>query len=130
MDCFARTFLTSPDGAFDVSQDADVISGRHRASIFSLGDEKRRAFGIPRIDKHLYACENVRLINALARLYAVKGDASPQAKVTASSSDFLPISGTRISIRISNDENEKGLFLGRTSEYLGEESHRARGMCQ
>jgi hypothetical protein len=48
---FVRPFLTSPDGAFNVSQDADVISGRHSAPFFSLGDEKRRAIGIPCIDK-------------------------------------------------------------------------------
>ena len=35
-----------------------------------------------------------------------------------------------ISIRISDDENDKGHFLRTTSEYLIEESHRARGMCQ
>jgi hypothetical protein len=70
---FVRPFLTSPDGAFYVSQDADVISGRQSASFFSLGDEKRRAIGIPRIDKHLYARENGWMINALARLYAVTG---------------------------------------------------------
>jgi uncharacterized protein YyaL (SSP411 family) len=79
-----RPFLTSPDGAFSVSQDADVISGRHSASFFSLGDEKRRAIGIPRIDKHLYARENGWMINALARLYAITGDASTLAEAERS----------------------------------------------
>ena len=80
---FVRTFLTSPDGAFYVSQDADVISGRHSASL-SLSDEKRRAIGIPRIDKHHYARENGWMINALARLYAVTGDASKLAEAERS----------------------------------------------
>jgi uncharacterized protein YyaL (SSP411 family) len=70
---FVRTFLTSPDGAFYVSQDADVISGRHSPFFFSLSDEMRRAIRIPRIDKHLYARENGWMINAVARLYAVTG---------------------------------------------------------
>jgi uncharacterized protein YyaL (SSP411 family) len=81
---FVRPFLTSPDGAFYVSQDADVTSGRQSASFFSLGDEKRRAIGIPRIDKHLYARENGWMINALARLYAVTGDASTLAEAERS----------------------------------------------
>ncbi|SRR5258708_22128455 len=81
---FVRPFLTSPDGAFYVSQDADVISWRHSASFFSLGDEKRRAIGIPRIDKHLYSRENGWMINDLARLYAVTGYASTLAEAESS----------------------------------------------
>jgi hypothetical protein len=54
--CIALCVLFS--AAFYVSQDADVISGRHSASFFFLG----------RIDKHLYARENGWMINALARL--------------------------------------------------------------
>jgi uncharacterized protein YyaL (SSP411 family) len=81
---FVRPFLTSPDGAFYVSQDADVISGRHSAFFFSLGDEKRRAIDIPRIDKHLYARENGWMINALARLYAVTGYACTVAEAESS----------------------------------------------
>jgi hypothetical protein len=81
---FVRTFLTSPDGAFYFSHDADVISGRHNASFFSRGDEKRRAIGISRIDQHLYARENGWMINALARLYAVTGDASTLAEAERS----------------------------------------------
>jgi hypothetical protein len=80
--CIALCVLFSP--AFYVSQDANVISRRHSASFFSLGDEKRRAIGIPRIDKHLYARENGWMINALARLYAVTGYASMLAEVESS----------------------------------------------
>jgi uncharacterized protein len=80
--CIALCVLFSP--AFYVSQDANVISRRHSASFFSLGDEKRRAIGIPRIDKHLYARENGWMINALARLYAVTGDASTLAEAERS----------------------------------------------
>lgn len=71
---FVRSFLTSPDGAFYVSQDADVIEGKHSANFFSLSDAKRRAIGIPRIDMHLYARENGWMINALCALYAATGD--------------------------------------------------------
>jgi hypothetical protein len=73
---YVRGFLTSPDGAFYVSQDADLVAGEHSDSYFKLDDAKRRAMGIPRVDKHLYARENGWMINALCALYAVTGDAS------------------------------------------------------
>jgi uncharacterized protein YyaL (SSP411 family) len=71
---YVRTFLTSPEGAFYVSQDADLMAGEHSANYFALSDAKRRALGIPRIDKHLYARENGWMIRALCALYAVTGD--------------------------------------------------------
>ncbi len=73
---YIRTFLTSPEGAFYVSQDADLIAGKHSADYFKLDDAKRRSFGIPRVDKHLYARENGWMIRALCTLYAVTGDTS------------------------------------------------------
>jgi uncharacterized protein len=73
---YVRTFLTSPDGAFYVSQDADVVEGRHSAAYFALDDAKRRSLGIPRVDKHLYARENGWMIHSLCALYAVTGDAA------------------------------------------------------
>ena len=73
---YVRAFLTSSEGAFYVSQDADVIDDQHSADYFKLDDAKRRAHGIPRVDKHLYARENGWIINALCSFYAVTGDAS------------------------------------------------------
>ena len=73
---YVRSFLTSPDGAFYVSQDADVIVGKHSADFFSLNDAKRRAVGVPQVDKHLYARENGWMIQSLCALYAATGDAS------------------------------------------------------
>ena len=73
---YVHTFLTSPEGAFYVSQDADLVEGKHSAGFFALSDAKRRTLGIPRIDKHLYARENGWMISALCALYAVTGDAA------------------------------------------------------
>jgi uncharacterized protein YyaL (SSP411 family) len=73
---YLKTFLTSPEGAFYTSQDADVIEGHHSADYFALDDAKRRAQGIPRVDKHIYARENGWAINALVSLYAATGDAA------------------------------------------------------
>ncbi len=71
---YVLAFLTSPEGAFYVSQDADVIKGKPSADYFALPDAKRRALGIPRVDKHLYARENGWIIRALCDLYVSTGD--------------------------------------------------------
>src|SRR5271165_2727071 len=71
---YVQSFLTSPDGAFYVSQDADLVEGEHGGEYFKLNDAARRAQGIPRVDKHLYARENGWMIASLADLYAASGD--------------------------------------------------------
>ena len=73
---YLKTFLTSPEGAFYTSQDADVIPGEHSGEYFKLSDAERRKVGIPRVDKHVYARENGLAITGLTSLYAVNGDAS------------------------------------------------------
>src|SRR6185295_14129955 len=57
IDRYVDAFLVAEDGAIYTSQDADLnekIDGHH---YYSLADEKRRALGIPNIDKHRYARE-------------------------------------------------------------------------
>jgi uncharacterized protein len=71
---YLKDFLTSPDGAFYTSQDADLIDGKHGGEYFRLGDSDRRKLGTPRIDTHVYARENGWAINGLTVLYAVSGD--------------------------------------------------------
>jgi uncharacterized protein YyaL (SSP411 family) len=71
---FLETFLTSPTGAFYVSQDADLVEGTHSADYFALSDAERRKLGVPRVDRHIYARENGWAINALATLYMADGD--------------------------------------------------------
>ena len=71
---FLKTFLTSPEGAFYTSQDADLIAGQHSGEYFRLDDNSRRKLGVPRVDKHIYARENGWAITSLASLYAVTGD--------------------------------------------------------
>jgi hypothetical protein len=83
---YVAEFLRSPeDGAFYVSQDADLHDGEENAAYFKLGDEERRKQGIPRVDKHEYARENGRMISALATYYAASGDAEAltEAKTAA-----------------------------------------------
>jgi uncharacterized protein YyaL (SSP411 family) len=71
---FLGTFLTSPDGAFYTSQDADLIEGQRGTDYFALNDQQRRKRGIPRVDTHIYARENGWAITALASLYEVNAD--------------------------------------------------------
>ena len=73
---YLKTFLTSPQGAFYTSQDADLIEGHHSGEYFALDDAARRKQGVPRIDKHMYARENGWAINGLAAFYAATGDAA------------------------------------------------------
>lgn len=70
---YMLTFLRSSEGAFYVSQDADVVQGEHSHDYFALNDKGRRARGIPRVDKNLYARENGWAIEALAESYAYTG---------------------------------------------------------
>ena len=55
---YVNTFLLSPEGAYYVSQDADLVKGQHSQNYFALADAQRRSRGIPAIDRHLYAREN------------------------------------------------------------------------
>jgi uncharacterized protein len=71
---FLVNFMMSPEGAFYVSQDADLIEGHHSADYFALNDADRRKQGIPRIDKHIYARENGWIIDALTELYSATGE--------------------------------------------------------
>jgi uncharacterized protein YyaL (SSP411 family) len=70
---YLKNFLTSPEGAFYSSQDADLIDGKHGGEYFQLGDSDRRKLGLPRIDQHVYTRENGWAINGLTVLYAVSG---------------------------------------------------------
>lgn len=71
---YLKNFLTSPEGAFYTSQDADLVQGEHSAEYFNLGDAERRKLGIPRVDTNIYARENGWVINSLVAVYATTGD--------------------------------------------------------
>ncbi len=73
---YLMDFLRSPEGAFHVSQDADVVPGQKSAGYYALDDAGRRARGMPRIDTSLYGDANGMAAEALATLYAVSGDTS------------------------------------------------------
>ncbi len=76
---YLEKFLLSPEGAFYVSQDADVVPGQRSAEYFALSDAERRTQGMPRVDQHLYARENGWAIEGLVQFYRVTGDAKALA---------------------------------------------------
>ena len=82
---YVTDFLRSPDGAFYVSQDADLHDGEENEPYFKLDDAGRRAQGVPRVDQHVYARENGWMISALCDYYAASGDvpALAQAQTAA-----------------------------------------------
>jgi uncharacterized protein YyaL (SSP411 family) len=77
---YLRSFLRSPEGAFYVSQDADLVKGEHSEGYFALDDAGRRKLGVPKVDTNLYARETAWAVNALVHLYAVTGDESVLAE--------------------------------------------------
>jgi uncharacterized protein YyaL (SSP411 family) len=86
---FLTTFLTSPEGAFYTSQDADPPSGMEASKFFSLDDAARRKAGVPRIDRHIYARENGLAITGLVSLYAANGDEDALAEAHRSATWVL-----------------------------------------
>jgi hypothetical protein len=67
-------FMKSPEGAFYVSQDADVSHEIDGHKFYPLDDAARRKLGMPRIDKNLYARENGWAISGQIALYNVTDD--------------------------------------------------------
>ena len=72
---YLTAFMQGPDGAFYVSQDADLDHDTDGHKYYALGDAERRKLGIPRIDRNLYARENGWAISGLAAYYNVSNDA-------------------------------------------------------
>ena len=75
-----RGFLRAPSGAFGTSQDADLRrpdgSSVDGAAYFGRDDAGRRALGMPRIDRAVYAQENGWAVEGLAALATATGDAA------------------------------------------------------
>ena len=77
---YMGSLLSNADGAFLVSQDADVGAHDDKATFvdgdvyYRLGDRERRALGMPRIDDHVYAHENGLAVAAYVTLYEATRD--------------------------------------------------------
>ncbi len=112
---YLHNFLTSPEGAFYTSQDADLIPGQHSEGYFKLPDKERRALGIPRIDKHVYSRENGWAIASMVQLYEATRDPAylMHAKKAA---DWIVANRSIEGGGFSHDapKKDKGFYLGDT----------------
>ena len=72
---YLSNFLTSPEGAFYTSQDADVDEKITGKIYYAQDDAGRRKLGMSRIDTHVYPRENGWVIGSFARLYAATHEA-------------------------------------------------------
>jgi uncharacterized protein YyaL (SSP411 family) len=111
---YLATFLASPDGAFYVSQDADLDHDTDGHTYYALGDADRRKLGMPRIDTNIYARENGWAISGLIALYDVTSDPkvlaiAAKAAKWVNDNRALPDGGFR-----HGDKDRGGPYLGDT----------------
>lgn len=109
---YLTSFLLSPEGAFYVSQDADLNHDVDGHKYYALPDAERRKLGLPRIDTNLYARENGWAISGLAAYYDVTNDPKVLAIAERSAkwvlaNRALPDGGFR-----HGDKDRGGPFLG------------------
>ncbi len=111
---YLKKFLTSPEGAFYTSQDADLIQGEHSAEYFKLDDQARRKLGIPHVDTHVYARENGWAISALAALYSATGEKQYLDEATRDAQWILAKRGLDGGGFRHDDKDAAGPYLGDT----------------
>ena len=104
---YVSTFLRSPDGAFYVSQDADLSAHVTGHEYYVLDGAARRRLGIPRVDTHEYARENGWMIRALARLEEVTGDSAALA-AAVSAAEWVVAHRALPGGGFSHDASDKG----------------------
>jgi uncharacterized protein len=109
---YLTSFLSAPNGAFYVSQDADLDRETYGHVFYALDDAARRRLGMPRIDKNLYARENGWAISGLVAFFDVTNDpqtlaAAERAANWANENRLLAEGGFR-----HGDNDRGGPFLG------------------
>ncbi len=129
---YVRAFLTNADGAFLVSQDADV--GAHDPDArfvdghdyFPLDDAGRRALGVPWVDPHVYPFTNGLAIAAFARMGPAEVAAARRAAAVVTR-DLMDADGSlrrpaqgRADVRYLADAAAFGLGLARLAEVTGD----------
>jgi uncharacterized protein len=107
-------FLTSPDGAFYTSQNADVNMEIDGKKYYPLDDAERRKLGMPRIDTHVYARENGWAIRGLTALYDVTGDARVLERAMRAANWIIANRGLEAGGFRHDQKDRSGPYLGDT----------------
>jgi uncharacterized protein YyaL (SSP411 family) len=92
---YMKEFLSGKDGAFYVSQDADLSKKVDGHAFYPLPDAERRKLGLPRIDTNVYGRENGLAIAAVCQLYAATADRAHLAHARAAADRVLASHGAR-----------------------------------
>ena len=115
---YVARFLTSPEGTFYVSQDADVGAHEEHAAFvdghvyYASNESARLKLGIPDVDQHVYAAENGLMIAALCALF--EATQNPRALASARrAADAILASHLEASGRVLHDakSSDKVHFL-------------------
>ncbi len=109
---YVRAQLTAGDGAFYVSQDADLRTEAAHvpgAEYYARADAERRALGVPRVDTHVYAATNGMLIEALADLSIAAGERAPLDEAIAAAAR-IERTHRRPSGLYAHDASDEGLL--------------------
>ncbi len=89
---YLDNFLSSPDGYFFTSQDADLKS-LDGNDYFCLSDQERRAWGLPSVDRNVYARENGLAISAFCEAFAATEDEAIRQKALTAANHILSTHG-------------------------------------
>ncbi len=114
---YMRDHMRVEGGGFAASQDADLrrphASPVLGAEYYALGDAERRALGIPRIDRAVYADLNGLVIDALCELYVATLDPEVLALAVAAARHVLAEHGTQSGLftHAANDDPRGVLYL-------------------
>lgn len=125
---YLRTFLRARDGAFYVSQDADLGGhgepGPHLAGAeyYALSSDERRALGMPRVDTHVYAGANGQAIEALAALHLASGRIGPLRDAVRAAERVLETHRRRSGLFVHDPEADD------PRRYLTDQAHVLAGL--
>jgi len=111
---YLDTFLKGPEGAFYVSQDADLNNMTDGPHYYALNDAARRKLGIPHVDTHLYARENGWAIRGLTAYYDATGDTTALAEAERAALYIMAKCSLGMGGFRHGDQQTAGPYLGDT----------------
>ncbi len=97
---YVDRFLSSPEGGFYVTQDADLnahVTGARFVTgheYYALGDTERLALGVPRVDAHEYPRDNGLAMAAYAKYATASGDVSALERAKKAAARILATHAT------------------------------------